>query len=71
MKKIKCLIGIHNKKIISKQKTVESDFDTNINLTRDVLRCDDCEKIFYNRTDGLIFINDNISRTWTWKFIKK
>lgn len=71
MKKLRCILGLHNNEIISNQETVESDYDTGTKLTRIVMKCNNCGKITYKRTDDVIFINDYIASTWTWKDINK
>lgn len=64
MNKIKCLLGFHRKNLIMKQVSVEIDTGSGVPLKRNVYHCEDCDKNFYKRTDGVIGVLDN---NWNWK----
>lgn len=63
MNNIKCLFGFHQKNLIMKQESNEIDLMSGARLKRNVYRCEKCNKDIYERTDGLIGIND---KKWTW-----
>lgn len=63
MNNLRCLFGFHQKNLKMKQQTKEIDSVSGVFLKRNVYHCDRCNKYIYERTDGLIGIDD---KKWTW-----
>ena len=64
MNKIKCFLGFHKGPLIMKEKTKEVDTESGVFLTRNIYRCDVCNKTYHKRTDNLVGISND--KQWTW-----